>query len=131
MPAEEEYDGCDGGLDVPPPDDVWLESFDWEDDSAAIAEVNTYKSKSDLDGQDNENKFVFKKTIGAWIPRFIGIIGIIIIATLLSYAFHMLTPESWHYLPESSVEKIDDIIFNGSIGAVLALIIQQYFMRSD
>jgi hypothetical protein len=103
---------------VPGPSAAWLAAEDWQSDSFASAEDENFDKLGPVEKQKQANTLHAHKALG-WCVRYSIILGFgIFWIAIVVYAWHMLTP--WAFLTEAQVSHLYALIFNGTVGAVLA-----------
>lgn len=110
------------------PKEPALEEPDWADTSLAIEEEERWDKENELRGQERTNKLWVLKVFGWLVPIMMVIFSILFIVCLTFWTWHLLTPDNWHWLSDEQSNKIQSVIFSGSIGALVSAYIQKNFI---
>ena len=102
-----------------------------ETTSSKIEDSNQIKDRfteqDEIDKQKSENQLFFLKWVRWTMPvLFVFLIGIFCIS-LLIWATHYLTP--WCWLDTKQLDKIESVIFSGSIGVVVGTSFRNYLEK--
>ena len=62
--------------------------------------------------------------IGWIVPALMIFVCILFMIFLGSWSWHFFGTEGWHWLEDDQIDKIESIIFSGSLGAVASIYIQ-------
>ncbi|MGV9005282.1 MAG: hypothetical protein ACOH1H_00950 [Brevundimonas sp.] len=110
--------------DAPPPPEEWQQEQPWEDDSLALFEGQRDPLDAQIQEQDKRNRLRFKKATGRIIVWSVyGMWGLLAIG-LLVWTWHFLTP--CPFLEPHQIEKLQSVIFSGSLGAVISILARNY-----
>ncbi|MCY4309502.1 MAG: hypothetical protein OXC57_14700 [Rhodobacteraceae bacterium] len=86
-----------------------------------------FTKQGEIDNQKSENQLFFLKWVRWTMPvLFVFLIGIFCIS-LLIWATHYLTP--WCWLDTKQLDKIESVIFSGSIGVVVGTSFRNYLEK--
>jgi prophage regulatory protein len=97
----------------------------WAKDTRAIAEEINWKNEGKLRGQREKNDLLWLKVYGGLLVFLTVVFTMLFVASLGIWAGHHLMPVYYAWLNESQLSKIQSIIFSGSIGGVVATILQK------
>ena len=107
---------------IPPSED--------ETTSPKIPNANQIKDRfteQDIDNQKSENRVFFLKWVRWIMPVLFTFFILIFCSSVLVWAIHYLTSYSW--LKPEQLDKIESVIFSGSIGAVVGISFKTYLEK--
>jgi len=110
--------------EVPPPSDEWKAEEPWEDDSLALFEERGDSLDAQLKEQDKRNRLRFKKATGRIVVWSVYLLWLLLAIGLAVWAWHFLTP--CPFLEPHQLEKLQSVIFSGSLGAVVSVLARSY-----
>jgi hypothetical protein len=110
--------------DAPQPDPEWTREKPWEADSLATLEANTDPLDAQLLEQDKRNRLAFKKATGLIIVLAVYFSSALLASGIGVWTWHFLTP--WPFLKPPQLEKLQSIIFSGSLGAIVSALARSY-----
>ncbi len=113
--------------DVPPPTEEWKAEEPWEDDTLAQLEDQTDPLDAQILEQDKRNRLQFKKASGRLIVWSTYLFWAILVAGLMVWCWHYLTP--WPFLTEPQLSKVQSVIFSGTLGAVVSSLAKGYLSK--
>lgn len=112
----------------PPPPDAERPPL-WVADSRAKGEEKNWSDEDKLRGQKTKNDLLWLKVYG-WIVVLLAIfITLIFVASLGIWCFHFLVGPQYIWLEQEQLNKIQDILFSGGLGAVLSFIAQRQISK--
>lgn len=116
--------------DIGPPKD-WLDSNEWTRDELAFQEQKKWPVLGDLKAQQIKNRLVMHQCIGLVLP--VGLISIfaIFLSSIFIYAFHLLSPQTWHFLSDVQLSELHNIIFSSIVGAGVTQLARVYFTTEE
>lgn len=102
----------------------------------ATAEALSLGEGTDLEREAKKNQHRRREKLkdhmgkGAIVAFWIFFWVVILITTSggLIWAYHMLTPEKWHFLTDNQVNTIEDHVFTALVGGVFAFFSKQKFL---
>lgn len=97
--------------------------------SSAKAEEKNWDNEGILRGQEEKNQLLILKAYGWIVCIFLLVFALLFLGSLGSWAAHYMLPESYHWLKEPQLSKIQSVLFSGSIGGVVSLIAQRHFLK--
>lgn len=109
---------------VPQPSETWKAEEPWEDDSLAMFEERGDSLDAQLKEQDKRNRLQFKKATGRIIVWSVYLLWALLALGLAIWAWHFLTP--YPFLKPPQLEKLQSVIFSGSLGAVISVLAKSY-----
>jgi hypothetical protein len=104
--------------EVPPPDESAIPA--WASDNKASKEVNNWGDDAALKGQLNKNDLLHLKIYGFVVAGGMVIFSVLYIVSLCIWVFHYIMPERFGFLVPEQLQKIQSILFSGSLGAVVS-----------
>ena len=113
--------------EVPPPPSN-LPS--WIGDFQARAEEKNWDKEGRLRGQEERNHLLWLKGYGAVVFVFLICFALLFLGSLACWAAHYLLPANYHWLTDEQLSKIQSIIFSGSIGGVVSIMIQKQLSKN-
>jgi hypothetical protein len=111
----------------PPPDDARIPS--WVDQDKAVSEGKNWPDEKSLRGQSNANDLRWLWFYGHLVVVLTGVFCILFISSLLSWSWHYLAPDKWHWLDADQLSKIQSVVFSGSLGAIVSSILQKQISK--
>ena len=105
-----------------PPNDgpAWAQSRD------AIREERQWDDEDALRGQRSKNDLWALTAVGIATVCLIIFFAVIFIMSLGAWIMHQVMPESYFWLSEAQLSKIQSVIFSGAIGAVVTSYAQKH-----
>src|SRR3990167_6943481 len=110
--------------DTPPPSPEWTAEEPWREDSLAQFEGQTDPLDAQLQEQDKLNRLRFKKATGRIIVWSVYGMWILLAVGLAVWTWQFLTP--YPFLGPHQIEKLQSVIFSGSLGAVISVLARNY-----
>lgn len=112
---------------VPPPEAD--EGRRWAQDGNATREERAFPDEDILTGQRRENELKWLRVYGWLVVGLMVVLTLIFVASIVSWTWHYLTPEGWHWLTADQLLRIQSVIFSGSLGAIASAIAQRQLQR--
>lgn len=110
--------------EIPTPTREWEEEEPWVDDALAQFEEQTDPLDAQLREQDKRNRLRFKKATGRIIVWSVYLVWLLLTVGVSIWAWHFLTP--YNFLSPHQLEKLQSVIFSGSMGAVVSVLARNY-----
>lgn len=112
----------DGGRDIPD-----IEDPKESDEGFENAKREQYRfTKEDLENEtrilDHSRSEGIKNAVHSVAVVLIASAGIVLLLMMASWTYHVLTPESWHYLSPRQFEELKNMLFSAS----MALVVSEY-----
>ncbi|MEA1940679.1 MAG: hypothetical protein U9P68_00380 [Pseudomonadota bacterium] len=111
-------------VDVPPPPTSAGDNPSWADDKKAKKEEQYWSDPDKLQGLEHRNQAWVLHVYGILVPAFMIFFSIIFIASLGVWVWHHITP--WTFLQPAQLEKIQSIVFSGTLGAIVSAYAQRH-----
>ena len=84
--------------------------------------------KKDAEKREHGRKQELKDILVLGIKFFFWLFLIVVVVMSLTWVFHLLTPEGWHYLCPEQIDKIQTMLFSGITAAALSGVAKRYFL---
>ncbi|MBB4285754.1 hypothetical protein [Roseospira goensis] len=101
----------------------------WAEDTTARKEVRYWADEETLRGQRALNDLWWLRTYGWAVVALTAIIAAVFGAAIVVWAVHHLAPESWRWLTEQQLSKIQSLVFSGTLGAIVSAVLQKQLSR--
>ncbi|TFL16018.1 hypothetical protein [Jannaschia formosa] len=115
-------------IEVPPPLDGG-ETPDWADDSKAKAETKYWGNDKKLKDAKTWADAAWARSYGFVVIILLVVFSVLFAGSLLAWSLHYLLPESWHWLSDEQLSKIQSVLFSGSLGGVLSFVAQKQISK--
>lgn len=102
---------------IQPPDASSEDTKD-DDEALAISEGRDLSKERAEAEHDRVERFHHHLSTGMIVGLWISMIALC--AMGISWAYHMVTPDRWHYLSQPQLGDIKTILFSGGVGAFVA-----------
>lgn len=103
------------------------------EDGLAAQEAVAFAEGRDLSTEAAEREHdrtqELRDTLVRGIKWLFWIIFALIVLMIITWVWHLLTPEKYHYLATRQLEQIQTILFSGVTAAVLSGVAQKYFLK--
>lgn len=114
-------DGQDSSkFSIPVPPD--LDSLDWADAGLAQKEE---KNWSDYEKIKTKNDLMWLRVYGFLIVFLTIIFTTIFIISLGIWSVHYMAPDSWLWLSEAQLSRIQSVLFSGGMGAIVSSVFKR------
>lgn len=113
---------------VRPPGE-WLREGAWDTDPMASFEVQNEPRLDVVQTAHQKNQVAVITHSGYLIIGAMYFFAFLFFLALGSWTYHYIMPESWHWMTEAQLGKIQSIIFSGSLGAITTSIAAKYFKK--
>ncbi len=87
----------------------------------AKGEKKDWTNEEKIAHQKNKNTVKELKSIGKIVRFLMFLFCGLFVVFLCSWAWHFIMPECWHWLKSDKINKIQSIIFSGSLGAMASI----------
>ena len=101
----------------------------WAGNDLAKKEEVSWPDEEKLRGQRNQNDLIWLKVYGWLIVVATVVLAFLFLVSLLFWVWHYLTPECWGWLTPDQLSRIQAVIFSGSLGAIVASILQKQLAK--
>ena len=108
---------------VPPPEQG--KPPKWSKDTKARLEEKNWPDEETLNGQKAENDRMWLKTYGYLVVGVAVFFTILFVVSVSAWAIHNIAPDSWKWLSDEQLSKIQSIIFSGSLGAIVSSVFKK------
>lgn len=78
------------------------------------------KNWDELDDQRLKNDLLWLGLYGRILAAITLLFAVVFAAAFLAWAWHYITPTTWHWLSSLQLGKIQSILFSGGLGAVVS-----------
>ena len=116
-------------LEVPGPSNEGVQLPKWHQDDRAKKENEKWGDDEALGAIKNKNDQRIHSVYGWIVAVFMILLSIVFAFSIISWAWHYLAPANCGWLEKEQFEKIQAILFSGSLGAILSHVIQKHFMN--
>ena len=113
---------------VPPPPDLST-APKWLQDQKAQKEEANWDNEDALRGQKVKNDLLWLKCYGFVVVAITITFAAIFLFGLVSWSAHYLLKETYHWLGEAQLSKIQSVLFSGGMGAVVSGIIHKQLKK--
>ena len=113
--------------EIPSPPDEHDPS--WLSDEQASLEQKNWTDENALQGQEKANRLWQLKVLGFIIPALMITFSTIFILAMLFWSLHYFLPDSWQWLSEEQLSKIQSVIFSGALGAIVSSYAQKHILK--
>lgn len=100
-----------------------------QQDDIADDEYENWGNPKELLRIKHKNSIRWHVAAGRIALVFMYAFAFMVLSVLSVWFWHLLAPDSWHWLSGDTLDKIQALIFNGSLGAIFSMIIQRYFSK--
>ena len=101
------------------------------DGGRAEAESSYLANDKDLDTaarhSDHERRERFRDHVGRALIFCFWIIVVLMIAAVVSWAWHFIMPAKWHYLDKDQLSTIQTVVISGALASIVPAIGKKYF----
>jgi uncharacterized membrane protein len=104
-----------------------------DSDFSALAEANAFEAG---DYESLKKRKDFKRTqsfhdrLHEILMFMVGFFALILTFAVTFWAWHMLTPESMHFLSVAQVDKIQTTFMSAAVSAILAVVAQRKYLET-
>lgn len=100
----------------------------WVDTSAARKEEKQWLNL-EFARQRNDGWWLF--CYGVIVVMLTVVFSLLFVSTLIIWSIHYLAPQSWCWLTDTQLSKVQSILFSGGMGAIITSIIQKQLAKND
>jgi len=101
----------------------------WAVDLKGRSESANWDQEGKLRGQEEKNQLLWLKGYGWVVMSFLLVFTLLYMGALVSWALHYLLNDSLHWLTPEQLSKIQSILFSGSVGGVVSLVLQKQLKK--
>ncbi|UOA14491.1 hypothetical protein DSM109990_01297 [Sulfitobacter dubius] len=102
--------------------------MDWAEDSAAKKEERNWGALDHIrEANDGRWLFVYGWVLVAMTVTF----ALLFLAGIVSWSWHYLVSERWHWLNDQQLSKVQSVIFSGGLGAILSSVVQKQISKNN
>lgn len=101
--------------------------MDWAEDTAAQKEEKNWGSLDQIrEANDGRWLFVYGWVLVALTVTF----ALLFLAGIISWSWHYLIHDNWHWLSNDQLSKVQSVIFSGGLGAILSSVVQKQISKN-
>ena len=113
-------------LKVPTPDVP--KNMDWAEDSAANKEERNWGTLDEI-RKTNDGRWLW---VYGWVLVAMTVaFALLFLAGIVSWSWHYLVHENWHWLSDQQLSKVQSVIFSGGLGAILSSVVQKQISKNN
>jgi len=112
---------------LPPPDGN--DPPRWAKDNKAKKEDRFWENAKKLQDAKTWADVLWARAYGFVAVLLLLFISLLFLVSFLAWVAHYVFPEMWHWLSDEQLSKIQSVIFSGSLGGIVSLVVQKQLSK--